>query len=205
MSRRARRTRQTWQTTFLLLFLLWNILDVLHVSHNLPSKQDVTILARPHQRVYITSIHWNCAQALVNYWSAALLSLVTELGPDNVYVSLVESGSFDDTKTHLRRLDQELASLGVQRRIVLDDSSHAQEINDGPGPDDSGWTNDPTGKLNLRRIPYLSRWRNKALEPLQGLAKQGQMFDKVLFLNDVVFQVLNRHGIVMTAVLTIAD
>ena len=53
----------------------------------------------------------------------------------------------------------------------------------------SGWIDTPRVRKELRRIPYLSRLRNWTLEPLQELAQQGEKFDKVLFLNDVVFTV----------------
>jgi hypothetical protein len=53
----------------------------------------------------------------------------------------------------------------------------------------SGWIDTPRGRKELRRIPYLSRLRNWTLQPLLELARQGEKFDKVLFLNDVVFSV----------------
>lgn len=41
----------------------------------------------------------------------------------------------------------------------------------------------------MRRIPYLVHVRNQALEPLSGLAESGVVFDKTIYINDVVFSV----------------
>jgi hypothetical protein len=49
-----------------------------------------------------------------------------------------------------------------------------------------GWIYTSREKLELRRIPYLARMRNKVLEPLEN---GNVTFDRVLFLNDVVFSV----------------
>jgi hypothetical protein len=57
-----------------------------------------------------------------------------------------------------------------------------------------GWVKTPKGDMELRRIPYLSRTRNMSLKPLEELAKQGIIFDKILFLNDVVFTVRNLYS-----------
>ena len=43
------------------------------------------------------------------------------------------------------------------------------------------------GDYALRRIHYWLNLRNKVLEPLVEMAEKGEKFDKVLFLNDVVF------------------
>jgi hypothetical protein len=63
------------------------------------------------------------------------------------------------------------------------------EISQVPGP--SGWIDTPRGKRELRRIPYLSKLRNISLKPLADLALKGIKFDRILFLNDVVFTVGN--------------
>lgn len=116
-----------------------------------------------------------------------MVETVKVLGPENVYVSVYESGSWDDSKGALRVLNATLETIGVRRSIILDDSTHLDEIAKVPGP--SGWVDTPRGKKELRRIPYLSKLRNISLKPLADLAVQGIKFDKILFLNDVVFTV----------------
>ena len=137
------------------------------------------------QKVFIASIHWNNEPILRSNWSAAVLELVDYFGPGNVYVSIYESGSWDNSKEVLRVLESDLERKGVQRTVKLSETTHADELKQPPT---DGWIQTPRGKKELRRIPYLSKLRNLALEPLNSLG-DGMKFDKVLFLNDVVFTV----------------
>lgn len=114
-----------------------------------------------------------------------MLKLVDYFGADNVYVSVYESGSWDDSKEALRALDKDLERKGVRRTVKVNETTHADEMKQ---PATDGWISTPRGKKELRRIPYLSRLRNLALEPLNYLG-DGTKVDKVLFLNDVVFTV----------------
>lgn len=138
------------------------------------------------QRIFIASIHWNNEQILRSNWNLAILELVEYFGPDNVYVSVYESGSWDASKDALRELDRDLESMRVRRTITLSETTHKDEIQK---PFAAGWIDTPRGRKELRRIPYLSKLRNLALKPLRELAAEDVKFDKVLFLNDVVFKV----------------
>jgi len=122
-----------------------------------------------------------------SHWNSAVVNLIKALGPENVYVSIYESGSWDDSKGALRDLDTELAHLGVRKTIVLDETTHLDEIQKEPAA--SGWIDTPRGKKELRRIPYLAKLRNLSIKPLEQLQSSGEHFDKVLFLNDVIFTV----------------
>lgn len=104
---------------------------------------------------------------------------------ENVFVSIYESGSYDDTKKLLRELDATLEGLRVPRSIVLSDISHADEV--ARQPTEEGWVTAADGQAHLRRIPFLARIRNHVFEPLESLTAQGERFDTILFLNDVVF------------------
>ena len=139
------------------------------------------------QRIFIASTHWNNEAILRSHWNAAILELVQEIGVENIYISIYESGSWDDSKGALRELDLELERFGVSKTIILDETTHVDEIEKTPAA--SGWIDTPRGKTELRRIPYLSNLRNLSLKPLHDLAKSGSKFDYVLFLNDVVFKV----------------
>jgi len=46
---------------------------------------------------------------------------------------------------------------------------------------DKGW--------EKRRIPHLAELRNRAMEPLGELKEKGERFQRVLWINDVVFTV----------------
>ena len=138
-------------------------------------------------KLFIASTHWNNEAKLHNFWNQAVLDLAEHLGPDNVYISIYESGSWDDSKGALRMLDQDLERLGVQRTIVLEDTTHASELAKPPG--EEGWVDTPRGRRELRRIPYLAKLRNLSLKPMEKMALNGVRYDKVLFLNDVAFTV----------------
>src|SRR5699024_7102518 len=113
-----------------------------------------------------------------------VVDLTKALGADNVFVSVYESGSWDDSKGALRELDRELGGLGVQRQIILDKETHKDAI--GAPPAEHGWITSPSGEKRLRRIPYLAGMRNLSLQPLLDMAENGTTFDYVLFLGDVV-------------------
>ncbi|KAF2626181.1 glycosyltransferase family 69 protein [Macroventuria anomochaeta] len=180
---RALRRRSTKQV-LILVFILFNIFEVAQILRCVSRPTDEPVAQRS-ERVYIASIHWNNERILQSHWNDAIVALTNALGRENVFVTVYESGSWDDSKGALRELDMALAAHKIRRNITLSGTTHQDEIsvvNRG-----SGWIDTPRGRRELRRIPYLSRLRNWTLEPLQELARQGERFDKVLFLNDVVF------------------
>ena len=146
------------------------------------------------ERIFIASMHWNNEAIIRSHWSPAVLDLVQHFGVSNVYVSIVESGSWDDTKGALRELDKELGKLGAKRSIDLHESTHKDEIERVPSTQESGWILTSRGKKELRRIPYLADIRNRVMYKLKELEQQpeqggGGRFDKILWLNDVIFTV----------------
>lgn len=151
-----------------------------------------------NQKIFITAQFWTSEDVLATFWLTQFLKLVEVLGRDNIYVSILSSGSFDNTPDAVRWLDVQLGKLGVERTIDIDPTTHAEAVNaswvDEYGHHKSGWieTNDPNvkpGTKELRRIPYLSDLRNRGLEPLINMhMKHGRMFDKILYLNDVYFE-----------------
>jgi hypothetical protein len=175
----------------LICFALWTVLEVLLIYQRV-STADAIKPRLPHrpERLYIASMHWNNEEVLRSHWNDAIVQLVRTWGTENVFVSVYESGSWDDTKGALRDLDVELDRLGVRRNITLSDTTHQDEISVSPSAE--GWIDTPRGRKELRRIPYLARLRNMTLRPLEDLEKQGVVFDKILFLNDVVFTVRTR-------------
>lgn len=149
---------------------------------------------RTNDSVFIVSVHRNTG-AILPAWGAAALELVDYLGRDKVYFSALESGSQDDTKEKLVLLRDQLVARGVSNTISLGMTVYEQldEMWDRPdpaGPRQPGWIWNPEDKVyDLRRITYLARERNRAMEPMFELERQGYKFDKVLWINDVMFNV----------------
>ncbi|KAM0281936.1 hypothetical protein ACHAQH_003282 [Verticillium albo-atrum] len=179
----------------LLFFALVTFFDTIRLQNRI-ARHDLVPRAfntpRKHERVYIAALHYNDAPLLREQWAPALLALVDRLGRANVYVNIYESGSWDDTKAALAELDAELEARGVPRSVVTSNITHQDEL-EGNRPAEGGtlpegWIVPSKGaKPEMRRIPFLARLRNFALQNLDGLHGKGVRFDKVLFLNDVLF------------------
>lgn len=133
-------------------------------------------------------MHWNNEGILRSHWNNAVIELVKHFGPSNVFVAVLESGSWDNSKGALRDLDSRLDSLEVTRSIILEDTTHAEEISRTPSVNETGWVSTSHGRKELRRIPYLANIRNRVMAEMHTHSKAtGTRFDKVLWLNDVVF------------------
>jgi hypothetical protein len=191
-----------WRATriALLLIFLINVFDILRIQrdivhgdreHRLRSGSGAM---RRRERIYIASMHWNNAEVLKDYWNDAVIELTETFGAENVFVSIYESGSWDDSKEALRTLDAELEKRNVPRRVEVSDTTHYDEITKPKNERGEGWIDTSRGERELRRIPYLAKLRNKTIQDLIELSEKGTTFDKVLFLNDVVFTVrMDRH------------
>ncbi|OLN81110.1 Alpha-1,3-mannosyltransferase CMT1-like protein 2 [Colletotrichum chlorophyti] len=185
---------------FITLFALI-LLDAHLTIHTRPFTKLPTPDSLPAQRpgnetIFIASIHRNSGQILASSWSDSMLRLVDHLGGAHglVHFSAVESGSQDDTKDRLTALKEQLDARGVPNTIVLGKTVQEQldELADRPssiGPRPAGWVwNAHESHLDMRRISYLARERNLAMEPLATLRdRDGIVFDKILWFNDVVF------------------
>ena len=139
--------------------------------------------------VYIASTQWNSGNLLQDHWIPSLLQIVKDLKAANieVFVSIYENGSWDSTKSTLDQLRQTLGNLGIANRITLDDKSHEYII--ALNESNSGWLRTAYG-TEMRRIPYLANVRNEALKPLHEMTVAGERFDKLIFVNDVIFSVI---------------
>lgn len=104
-------------------------------------------------------------EKVIPYWSDSIIKTIHYLGADNVFVSILESGSNDQSPALLQQLDDRLDAMHVQRRILTQDKAI-------PKPDSMEGNN---------RIFFLSALRNRVLEPL--VEKGG--YDKVIFSNDI--------------------
>jgi hypothetical protein len=169
------------------LLLILDLLQILHCQSRLVAEDSYP--RRTSKKVYIASIHWNNELILRDYWNDAVVKLTEALGRDNVFVTVYESGSWDATKNVLANLSATLDLHNIRHNITISDVSHADEISLADEQKGPGWIATPRDKKELRRIPWLSRLRNWTLQPLLELSRQGQKFDTILFLNDVVFSV----------------
>ncbi|KAJ7035995.1 cryptococcal mannosyltransferase 1-domain-containing protein [Mycena alexandri] len=98
--------------------------------------------------------------AVIPYWTTEMTKVINYLGPDNVFVSIVESYS-DTSSALLRGFDHKLEAMHVPHLILTDETSI-------PRP-------------SQRRRTSV---RNLVIEPL--VAKGG--YDRLLFTNDIFFQ-----------------
>ncbi|RUS22285.1 cryptococcal mannosyltransferase 1-domain-containing protein [Endogone sp. FLAS-F59071] len=116
-------------------------------------------------QIYVAANLYN-NEKILPMWIDELYKLLKFFGPKNVYVSIFENGSTDKTKQLLHSLKDSLNKMDVRNTIITD----------------------PTPKNYERRIPYLAQARNKVVEPMIKLYEDWK-FDKVLFLNDILFSV----------------
>lgn len=111
-------------------------------------------------------------------WGQTVLELIHILGPDNVFISIYENDSGPEGARALEHFQQKLT---CRHKIVND--AHVP-VEDFPT------VRMPNGEDRIKRIPYLSEMRNRALRPLDKFDEKElgfKQFDKILFLNDVVF------------------
>ncbi|KAJ8105383.1 hypothetical protein OPT61_g10212 [Boeremia exigua] len=171
----------------ILTFLLIHVVEIALILRSSTDRAQ-EVVTRRSERIYITSLHWNNEEILRSHWNAAVVALATALGPDNVFVTVYESGSWDESRAALTELDAALAARGIRHNITLSRTTHLDEIS--AADRGRGWVDTPRGRRELRRIPYLARLRNLAMEPLQELVRQGESFDKT----EDVFRLLDTNG-----------
>lgn len=170
----------------LFLFFLWDSIHCISLYLHQAAALQTSPPPPSTKRIFIAAQHYNSARLLREQWNEALYDLVKELGVENVFVSLYESGSYDETQLALKELEANLEVLQVRKEIVLSDLTHKEEI--AAQPTEHGWIDTPAGVNALRRIPFLASIRNKVFRPLEALTAQGEHFDMILFLNDVAFK-----------------
>ncbi|KXN83805.1 Alpha-1,3-mannosyltransferase CMT1, partial [Leucoagaricus sp. SymC.cos] len=97
---------------------------------------------------------------------ATLFRVASILGYHNVFVSIYENGSSDQTKALLRIFDALTRSVGM--RVTIRTSQRTR------------------GQFN-HRIEYLAEVRNSAFVPLHELRdSEGEYFDSIIFMNDIL-------------------
>ncbi|KAJ7167075.1 cryptococcal mannosyltransferase 1-domain-containing protein [Mycena filopes] len=120
------------------------------------------------EKIYLAAMFYNNGGVLP-YWIAQATKLIYYLGPENVFVSIVESNSWDNTADLLTEWDRTLETMGVARRILTRDNSIERPA--------SMETASP-------RIKFLAAVRNLVMEPL---VEHGG-YTRVVFSNDVFIE-----------------
>ncbi|KAF4929754.1 hypothetical protein CGCVW01_v001272 [Colletotrichum viniferum] len=124
-ARRALRSRAL--RNLVLLLAAYTLLDALRVQRIItgatPPREAIAKRPRKTQKVYITGMHYNDGALIKEHWNAAVLGLVDALGRGNVFVSVYESGSWDESKVWLRQLDDELFKRGAEDVLALLDTN----------------------------------------------------------------------------------
>ncbi|KAM7186033.1 Cryptococcal mannosyltransferase 1 domain containing protein [Naviculisporaceae sp. PSN 640] len=118
-------------------------------------------------------------------WGQNVLSLITILGQENVFISIYENNSGPKGREALETFKTKIHS---RHRVVIEDD-------DKETPFKGGNVTLPDGSQRVKYYAYQAELRNRVLRPLDTFNKRlgglgGQIdiiFDKVLFLDDVAF------------------
>lgn len=181
----------------LLLLAIWTFAESYYIHRTLLTINTEPVSRVNTEKIFIAALPWNNEVIFRTHLIDQILDLVHALGVGNTYISIYENGSYDKTKDVLRDLHQQLEELAVPSRIILDQTSHEDLVRGRPTEPEDGWIRVEQsgfekygihrGDYALRRIHYLAQLRNRVLEPLEQLGAKGEMFDRILFLNDVIY------------------
>ncbi|CCM01092.1 uncharacterized protein FIBRA_03140 [Fibroporia radiculosa] len=116
------------------------------------------------EKIYIAAAFYNNEQILP-YWTNTFLTVISYLGTQNVFVSIVESSSTDRSPELLSDFATKLSDMGVAHRVLVRDDTIVK-------PGDLSFNN---------RINFLAAIRNRVMEPLV----ENGGYSRVLFSNDV--------------------
>ncbi|KAI9780441.1 MAG: hypothetical protein M1839_006715 [Geoglossum umbratile] len=111
-------------------------------------------------------------------WGQAVLGLIDVLGEKNVYLSIFENDSGAGTREALVELSRKVPcnSSIVSEHLPMDEIPSVIL---------------PSGRKRVKRVAYLAEVRNRALRPLNKNSLVATKFDKLLFINDVIFNPLD--------------
>ena len=121
----------------------------------------------PAEKIFIAAMFYN-NEKVIPYWSDSIIKAIHYLGADNVFVSIIESRSDDQSPALLQQFDDRLDAMHVQRRILTQDTAITK----------------PDIVTEIQRIQFLSALRNRVLEPLV----ENGGYDKVIFSNDIFIE-----------------
>lgn len=113
-------------------------------------------------------------------WGEQMLELIHMLGPENTFLSIYEN----DSPLGQKALEEFKSKVPCRHEIIFDDSVSLEGFGNVTLPD---------GSERMKRLSYLSEMRNRALRPLDRFRDDSGVvpFDKVLFMNDVMFHTVD--------------
>lgn len=127
-------------------------------------------------RKYFFAINLHDNQEILPQMMGNIIELISYIAPQNLFLSIFESGSNDQTKEILDKFIKIITPLSIKYQIFTSPLSKTEQMN---------------------RIEYLAYVRNMALEPLfksiEVLSANSKFiedqveYDAVLFLNDVYY------------------
>ncbi|KAK4180277.1 cryptococcal mannosyltransferase 1-domain-containing protein [Triangularia setosa] len=145
-----------------------------------------------NDQVFIATILYDKSGKLASGpFADRLLKLIHILGPENVFLSIYENDSGPKGKEALERLK---ARVPCRNSIVSEDHVSLDGFPTVTLPD---------GTPRVKRVAYLAELRNRALRPLDRKNQQNgvdgvRKFDKVLFLNDIVFDPVDAANLLFS-------
>ncbi|TKX24312.1 hypothetical protein C1H76_3415 [Elsinoe australis] len=141
-----------------------------------------------NEQVFIAaSIYDKDGSLISGAWGQNILSLVDLLGPDNVFVSIYENDASEDASKALYAFRKQLKC----ENIVVNEHLNTTGLQHVIMPD---------GRKLLKRISFLAEVRNRALAPLDDMNSpiHNTRFDKVLYVNDVVFDPVDAANLLLS-------
>ncbi|KAL0945893.1 hypothetical protein HGRIS_012178 [Hohenbuehelia grisea] len=133
-------------------------------QHPLGSQDSSSGVTQEHKYFFAINLY-NSFDVIPDLF-ATIFRVAAVLGYHNVFISIYENGSTDQTKALLRILDALTRSLGI--RITIRTSQRTR------------------GAFN-HRIEYLAEVRNAAFVPIHELRDaEGEYFDSIIFMNDIL-------------------
>ncbi|KAI9826284.1 MAG: hypothetical protein M1832_000201 [Thelocarpon impressellum] len=164
--------------------------------HELRARASETGRANPNNETIFIAANIIDEDLIRGAWGRAVLDLIGLLGEENVFLSIYENDSGPRTTDALRDLEQKVKcnSSIVSEHLPLEDIPTVPL---------------PSGERRIKRVAYLAEVRNRALRPLDPVDspaarsfnqhnRADATFDKILFLNDVVFSPLEAAQLLLS-------
>ncbi|WFC94741.1 hypothetical protein MBRA1_001375 [Malassezia brasiliensis] len=171
----------TLTTAYAAMCVVGAVLDTPYTAPRAPPVRVAHSNYNPTNQTYFIASNLFNSERILPRYTDALLQFIDDVGAHNVYVSIYENDSQDRTPELLRALSIELRRRGVRRRIKT--------------------VTKRKGFKHLERIRRLAYLRNEAMDPLWvelGGRLDGRPFDRVIFLNDILYDAAAVHTLLAT-------
>ncbi|KAG7005547.1 hypothetical protein G7Y79_00019g047270 [Physcia stellaris] len=181
----GRRTRLAFNSVTGIIIVLITLTAIFRPSYTNPPAHYASLRKRiiasedygrgnsDNQKIFIAASIYDKRGHLVNgAWGRSVLELLNILGNRNTFLSIYENDSGKEAQEALEDFGKKVqcnSALVYEEHMPLDNIPKVTL---------------PDGSKRTKRIAYLAEVRNKALKPLED---SDISYDKVLFLNDVIF------------------